>query len=110
MNTQYQESEGGEGDDSGMDQELEAARQVFTHEYREDEEKQTIKDRRGSYGSIQKAKVRTRHLQIHSVFHTCFPVQPHGRAGGLFRDFLFLPVGGKNEQMESVGIRDRRWG
>ena len=66
-------------------------------------EKQTIEDRRWSYGSIQKAKVRTRHLQLHSVFHTCVPVQPHGRAGGLFRDFLFLPVGGKNEQMESVG-------
>ena len=75
-----------------MDQELEAARQVFTHEYREDEEKQTIEDRRWSYGSIQKAKVRTRHLQIHSVFHTCVPVPPHGRAGGLFRDFPFLTL------------------
>jgi hypothetical protein len=59
---------------------------------------------------IKKARVRTGHFQIHSVFHTCFPVQPHGRAGGLFRDFLFLPVGGKNEQMESVGIRDRKCG
>ena len=41
--------------------------------------------------------------------NTCVLVPPHGGAGRLFRDFLFLPVGhrakvsGKNEQMESVG-------
>ena len=37
-------------------------------------------------------QVRTRHLQIHSVFHTCFPVPLYGRAGGLFRDFPFFTV------------------
>ena len=35
-----QESQGGGGDDSGMDQELKAVRQVFTHAYREDRETQ----------------------------------------------------------------------
>ena len=67
-----------------------------------------IEDHGWSYGLIQKAKVRPRHHQIHSE-NTCVLVPPHGGAGRLFRDFLFLPVGhrarvsSKNEQMESVG-------
>ena len=37
-------AQGGGGDDSGMDRELKAVRQVFTHGYREDRE--TQKDRK----------------------------------------------------------------
>ena len=48
-----------------------------------------IEDHGWSYGLIQKAKVRPRHHQIHSE-NTCVLVPPHGRAGRLFRDFLFL--------------------
>ena len=80
-------------DDSDTDREMEVASQVYTRDVERMYEAKKSKTMAALHDverieSIKKARVRTRHFQIHSVFHTCFPVQPHGRAGGIFRELL----------------------